>query len=134
MRNNEEAFFNYLLAIGGTIDGESPVDLVVRIYTTDALERELFNNVEDLDKFIDSLFKERHKDPTKEDIEKIKDNIVEARMLQLSRDSSDFYRDYKNQNDESKQLKYILAAKELYDLRKNPNSFFEKKFEKGRGK
>ena len=134
MRDIEEAFFNYLLVMGGTLEGESLTDLAIRVYTTDALEKNEFTNFEELDKYIDTLFKERHKNPTSEDITRIKNNIVEARIINLSRDSADFYRDYRKENDESKQLKHLLAVKELYDLKKNPYSFFETRFEKGRRK
>ncbi len=128
MRGNEEAFFNYLLDNGVTLDGEDTVELVVRIFSTDALDSGKVDSLEDLDSFIDGLFRERHRDASTEDIDKVKTNMIVARKHQLYRETSDIYRAMQICDSEKLKERYNIIRKEINMLREDPYNYFTMRF------
>ena len=130
MAYNEETFFYYMLNDAVQVDGEDTVDLVVRIYTTFALDQQKFKNDEELDSFIEERFQERHRNVETEDINRIKNNMIKARRTNLYREISDINRAQKINGPDWQKEKYNTICSELLMIRDNPNTYFDLRFNK----
>ena len=128
MASNEETFFNHILENAITLDGENTLDLVVRVYTTYALDIGAIRSEEELDLFIDERFRERQRNAETEDVERVKTNMIKARRGFLYRELSDIYRVQQVNSSEKLKERYNSIVEELSLIRNDSSNYFATRF------
>ena len=131
MATLDERTFDAMYNSAPKLEGEDMLDSFIRIITEHALKSGEIKNSEELDAFIDAGFQERHIAPSTKDVERIKNNIICARIQDLTRDITDIGRSSKK-DDENAKKRYNGTMRELMAIRNNPNSYFENLFAKGK--
>ena len=131
MTTIDERSFEAMYNDATKLDGEDLTDSFIRIYTTNAIKKKEITSIEELEEFIDAGFQERHINPSTEDVERIKSNMVRARLQELSREAADIIR-FGKKDDENAKSMYNRITRELTSIRKDPDSFFKIVFGKGK--
>ena len=125
----DDAGLRFMQANGSALTSETKEDLSIRIEVSEGLEKKRIKSNDELDEEIHDLFGEFGIQSTNEDIARIKNNIVQRRMIKLMGDIGDCTRIIRYQTSGGYKEKLEAAQEEFDRLQADPNSFFERLFD-----